>query len=635
MQTRLVDLVLNLLRKNQYEGTTPNTDELYLVTDDVGITSGDVVNALGYTPYNATNPNGYINNTQVGNGTITLSQDNITQGSFTTNQNTNATINLKGLYDYYVLKGLSIQGIPTVNGAIASDFTESDYVYMTTALTLPTYWEIWIKFTTGTVPSESDDENQYIIGGATATPAFAIYLDDLDEIVIQMGATTASTQFELQSNTTYYLRLIWNLDEDYFSNNGLNCLLYNANKQYINDVVLSGFTAPASVQLWFGATYGANRGLDGSIDFSETYINKINYDALNDEGTAELLWKGVERVIDTKADKSEIGGSSRNIGEIVASTIPLTDAGLHLLDGALLSGSGSYADFVDYIADLYDSGNYTAIFETEANWQAAVTLSGVCGKFVYDSVNDTVRLPKWGNQALSVCSSSTVQTSVFGSGKALGLTNGTDNYGMTTTSYSSTALYEGRSSSAYGVSAGSTGYSTGTALTAGTALGVSTDSTNSGLTGSLNASSILSNYATDCYYYIVVATSTKTQIEVDIDQIATDLNGKADTDLSNVPTSKAILTSSYVNGTSWYRIYSDGWCEQGGLVTVSNGTSGFSVALLQNYINTNYQVIVSPNNSAYGTYGYGANNLTISGFSIYCSNNNNRDVFWRASGYIS
>ena len=74
---------------------------------------------------------------------------------------------------------------------------------------------------------------------------------------------------------------------------------------------------------------------------------------------------------------------SRNIGEIVTSTIPLTDAGLHLLDGTLLSGSGIYAAFVDYIADLYDSGNYTAIFDTEANWQSAVTQYGVCGKFVY------------------------------------------------------------------------------------------------------------------------------------------------------------------------------------------------------------------------------------------------------------
>ena len=67
MQTRLVDLVLNLLRKAQYQGTTPSDDELYLVTDDYGVTSADVTNALGYTPYNATNPNGYITATALAN----------------------------------------------------------------------------------------------------------------------------------------------------------------------------------------------------------------------------------------------------------------------------------------------------------------------------------------------------------------------------------------------------------------------------------------------------------------------------------------------------------------------------------------------------------------------------------------
>ena len=361
MQTRLVDLVLNLLTKMQYQGiATPSDDELYLVTDNYGVAYSDVISALGYIPYNSTNPNGYINSAQVGNGTITLSQDNTTRGSFTTNQNTNATINLKGLYDYYTLDGLLIQGIPTVNGAIASNFTESDYVYMTTALTLPTYWEMWIKFTTGWIPSESDDENQYIIGGATANPAFGVYLDNSDEIVIQMGATTASTQFELQSNTTYYLRLIWNLDEDYISNNGLNCLLYNANKQYIDDIVLSGFTAPASVQLWFGTTYGAQRGFEGSIDFEETYINKINYDALNDGGTTELLWKGVERVIDTKADVdlSNLSSAGQKVldGQWVCSELELS----------VSTAVGTYScDLSTYLPN--DGYNYEVMFHIYGN----------------------------------------------------------------------------------------------------------------------------------------------------------------------------------------------------------------------------------------------------------------------------
>ena len=36
----------------------------------------------------------------------------------------------------------------------------------------------------------------------------------------------------------------------------------------------------------------------------------------------------------------------RNIGEVITSLIPLDDAGLHLLDGTKLSGSGIYEGFI-------------------------------------------------------------------------------------------------------------------------------------------------------------------------------------------------------------------------------------------------------------------------------------------------
>lgn len=82
-----------------------------------GITSGDVTTALGYTPYDSSNPNGYTSNVgtvtsvnnvspvsgnvtlsipSVGDGTITIQQDGVDVGSFTTNQSSNSTINLVG-----------------------------------------------------------------------------------------------------------------------------------------------------------------------------------------------------------------------------------------------------------------------------------------------------------------------------------------------------------------------------------------------------------------------------------------------------------------------------------------------------------------------------------------------------------
>lgn len=319
-----------------------------------------------------------------------------------------------------------------------------------------------------------------------------------------------------------------------------------------------------------------------------------------------------------------INACFHNIGEIVASTIPLTDAGLHLLDGSLISGSGSYSAFVDYIASIYDaSANY---FCSEADWQSAVTTYGVCGKFVYDSVNNTVRLPKYNNKIYTGGGTANVK----GNGTTIGLTDGTRNMGMFYSSLNYGPLYGFDNSYDVPVGTSATTASSGTNKT----VGLTTDGTKSGMI--VDLSNITT--ALDGYYYIVVATSAKTDIQVDIDEIATDLNGKADTDLSNVPSSKAILTESYVSGTSWYRVYSDGWCEQGGYFDGNGTTYNFyTMALLKNYVNTDYSIFTEAYNEDFkngvGPYYFGVHNKTTSSFQFYSDGNMQRR-FWKACGYI-
>jgi len=43
----------------------------------------------------------------------------------------------------------------------------------------------------------------------------------------------------------------------------------------------------------------------------------------------------------------------------------------------------------------------TQVNDPELIWQNEVTRNGVCGKFVYDNVNETVRIPKYGSQILT------------------------------------------------------------------------------------------------------------------------------------------------------------------------------------------------------------------------------------------
>jgi hypothetical protein len=58
---------------------------------------------------------------------------------------------------------------------------------------------------------------------------------------------------------------------------------------------------------------------------------------------------------------------------------------------------------------------------------------------------------------------------------------------------------------------------------------------------------------------------------------------------------KAYIVETYVNGNSWYRVWSDGWKEQGGIV--NNGSATWSwvrtVNLLKSFSNINYTIVVT------------------------------------------
>ena len=392
------------------------------------------------------------------------------------------------------------------------------------------------------------------------------------------------------------------------------------------------------------------------------------------------------------ADSSFGGGTARNIGEIVTSTIPLTDAGLHLLDGSLINGGGIYSSFVNYIANLYnnnllyayvyndgtddykiytktttldedtvlytsDSTQYTGsdfeivevsgdyeiqydsntctytstdnvqllnCFTDETSWQSSVTTYGVCGKFVYNSTNSTVRLPK-----ITGFTEGTVTESEQGSLTEAGLPNITGSLQFWSSAYEPTG--EG--------AFGSKTSSASAAANAGDTMRFYTQSFDASLSNSVYGNSeTVQPQAVKVLYYIVVATSTKTEAEVDIDEIATDLNGKADVDLNNVASSKGILTESYSSGTSWYRLYSDGWCVQGSVVSVTQTAAGQYVSLLKSYNNTSYTLLVSLNSLA-ATWSSEANPRAVQYTDkIHIQSGGSTEpsaMSWIAYGYIS
>lgn len=253
--------------------------------------------------------------------------------------------------------------------------------------------------------------------------------------------------------------------------------------------------------------------------------------------------------------KINMGGSSRNIGEIVTSTLPLTDAGLHLLDGSLLQGGGIYNSFVSYIADLYETNSTASYFATEEDWQASVSSYGVCAKYVYNSEDNTVRLPK-----ITGLIEGTVDTNALGQLVEAGLPALTvsevgEHLHTGTTDWAGNHNHNLRSpfNLKWGMKGSGDNWA-GTQSAQAYADGVNYDNwtevngnhthtfTTSAagahthtLSGSgLGNSNTVQPQTVKAFVYVVVATSVKEDIVVDIDNIATDLNTKANNNLLNL-----------------------------------------------------------------------------------------------------
>lgn len=114
-----------------------------------------------------------------------------------------------------------------------------------------------------------------------------------------------------------------------------------------------------------------------------------------------------------------------------------------------------------------------------------------------------------------------------------------------------------------------------------------------------------------------------------------DLSSKANTDLSNVSSNIAYIVESYKNGTSGYVVYSNGFCEQWGAISIP-GNQIATVQLLKNFKDVNYCIT---NNkkllSVEFTDGWGAGDFTVSSFRFANGHGSEITYNWHAVGFIS
>lgn len=136
--------------------------------------------------------------------------------------------------------------------------------------------------------------------------------------------------------------------------------------------------------------------------------------------------------------------------------------------------------------------------------------------------------------------------------------------------------------------------------------------------------------------------ATKAEINQVVDSVQTLDQNKANKDLSNVTITSAfatslnnagirVVTQSYSSGQSWYRVYSDGWCEQGGY----QGSWNVKTFFMKSFANTSYTVNITPlgNHACYENCN--VHTLQTDGFVGHEHTDVSAGYYWIAFGYAS
>jgi hypothetical protein len=200
---------------------------------------------------------------------------------------------------------------------------------------------------------------------------------------------------------------------------------------------------------------------------------------------------------------------------------------------------------------------------------------------------------------------------VVGNGMTLGLTDGTNTTGLFGASANGALT---NYINLYGTAVGTT--ASGYNLNPNKSLGITTDPTKSGLE--------LSD--SDLYLYFYVGETVQNANLIDAGRI----QEKVAECITRIDC-KAYITETYQNGTSWYRIWSDGWCEQGGYFGSTVNNNNGIATLLKPFKDNNYNIQVT----VVGSEGYGFAFSKTPTSIVVCVNGGNKARNWHASGFIA
>lgn len=198
---------------------------------------------------------------------------------------------------------------------------------------------------------------------------------------------------------------------------------------------------------------------------------------------------------------------NRFVGEVFSSLVPINDNGVKLLDGSVLEVGGIYDEFINHIVGFKEG--YPNLFCTEEEWNTSISTYGVCGKFVYVE-GASLRLPK-----ITGFIEGTLDATELGNLIEAGLPNITGSSGA--------PYYTALSISDFGAFYAEGDYSVPISENGRTQISnVRFDA--SRLNSTYGKSDTVQPQSIRVYYYIVVANGIKQDVEIDLDNVLTEVN---------------------------------------------------------------------------------------------------------------
>lgn len=327
--------------------------------------------------------------------------------------------------------------------------------------------------------------------------------------------------------------------------------------------------------------------------------NNTGHDPINDEGGQYWGYAGAR-------------GSGKRVGEVYFSQSKLaTDnpGALPLFTGDIINNvSNIYPEFYAWVS------NHPELCVTQAQYESRITQYGECPFYVLDTDANTIRLPKLVNY-IKMETNAVTQSGA-------GLPSHTHSYEKA--KIPDMGEYQGTKPDA-----GPRHYitaTTGSAIDANGIYGASNTVTPAHTTV----------FPWVCAYQSAIPASTAQAAEF-LETMATKVSEE---DLSEV----ICIVESGHNGSSWYRVWSDGWCEQGGIINVNyvtNATYSVGITFTKEFADTNYSIFAfsaDRPNVHQSNISYPTNSKATTGFTMWTftsgTTTNNVPVSWEAKGYI-